>query len=106
MLTTLWAATVATALATPPPPRLAAAGTLPSAASLHRRIELEFGGRAAARVEVCVAPAGTVIALTLRASSGLAAFDDAVRADVPRWRFAPFGGDAPRCRELTVALVV
>lgn len=61
---------------------------LPSADRLARVIDSELGEHASVDVRMCVTPGGQVSTVKVERSSTLAAFDDAVVADVAQWRFA------------------
>jgi TonB family protein len=49
-----------------------------------------LAGRLTAGVKLCVAPDGRVHSVAVEKSSGTAAFDQALAADVPSWQFAPY----------------
>src|SRR5688572_20691282 len=61
---------------------------LPSADRLARVIDAQLGEQASVDVQFCVTPGGHVSSAKLQRSSTLAAFDQAVLADVAHWQFA------------------
>ena len=58
-----------------------------------------------ARIELCVAPDGAVQSISVEEPSTSPAFDRALAADIPGWRFAPYRApDGIKvCEQFTVA---
>ncbi|HEY1557564.1 MAG TPA: TonB family protein [Kofleriaceae bacterium] len=74
--------------------------TLPIAATM--RDWLGAVDHLTARVQLCVAPSGRTVHVTLAQSSGNSIYDEAVLTDVSRWRYEPFVASTPTCEPATV----
>ena len=66
-----------------------------------------LAGRLSAGVRLCVAPDGRVHSVAVEKSSGTAAFDQALAADVPSWQFAPYQAPSELkvCERVTITYV-
>lgn len=76
---------------------------LPSVDRIARLVEADFGARAAAEVELCVSPAGRVVAVSLVHATQSPAFDLAVLHDVAEWQFAASADRS--CKRATISYV-
>lgn len=83
-------------------PALRTAAAMPSADQVAVRMDRVLGSTAIARVHVCVDGAGAVTSVDVTKTSGLASFDEAVRADVPGWQFEAPASGAATCGDASI----
>ncbi|MCE9580699.1 MAG: energy transducer TonB [Deltaproteobacteria bacterium] len=83
-------------------PALRAEAVMPTADQVAVHMSNVIGATATARVHICVDGAGAVQSVKLTRTSGLASFDEAVRADVPGWQFEAPAGGAATCGDASV----
>jgi TonB family protein len=65
---------------------------VPSVDRIAYAIRMQLNGLATAELDLCVAPAGNVVAVTLAKSSSMTEFDAALLRDARRWQFATLPG--------------
>lgn len=79
---------------------------LPSVDRIARLVEADLGAHASAEVELCVSPAGRVVAVSLVRETMSRAFDAAVLHDVAEWQFAPSAASDRRvCKRAAISYV-
>jgi TonB family protein len=83
-------------------PALRTAATMPTADQVAVHMASVLGPTAVARVHLCVDGGGAVQSVAVTRSSGLASFDEAVRADAPGWQFAAPANGAPTCGDASI----
>lgn len=83
-------------------PALRAPAAMPTADQVAVHMDRVLGSTAVAGVRICVDGAGAVRSVDVTRSSGLASFDEAVRADAPGWQFAAPATGTPACSDASV----
>lgn len=65
---------------------------VPTVDRISYAVRMQMNGIAAAELDLCVAPAGDVVKVTLAKSSSMTEFDAALLRDARRWKFSALPG--------------